>query len=247
MTKNNCRIGLLLALSLALLACPLLAEDKKAMTAPPWGDAGAKITSATRTRATLQVQYKGEFRVNYRDIGSGEDGTDGTTNLGFRRNRLAFMGAWSDKVSLYVQGEFAEPNLAPVDFSGTRFDYNFQLLDAAVRFSFSDAFKVTVGRFKYNLSRENLEECEGALTLDRSLFIRTSYVGTRDDGDRDLGQPVRRPLPVPRRRDGGPTRPRRARSPRPPASATAPADTSRFSSPRTGTATRAPTSGRRRS
>ena len=30
MTKNNCRIGLLLALSFALLASPVLAEDKKA-------------------------------------------------------------------------------------------------------------------------------------------------------------------------------------------------------------------------
>jgi hypothetical protein len=92
------------------------------------------------------------------------------------------MGAWSDKVSLYVQGEFADPNLAPVDFSGAGFDTDFQLLDAAVRFSFNDAFKVTVGRFKYNLSRENLESCEDPLTLDRSLFIRPSYVATRDDG-----------------------------------------------------------------
>ena len=182
MTKNNCRIGLLLALSFALLAAPVLAEDEKGMTAPPWGDAGAKITFGDEDQGALQVQYKGEFRVNYRDIGSGEDGTDSTTNLGFRRNRIAFMGAWSDKVSLYVQGEFADPNLAPVDFSGAGFDTDFSLLDAAVRFNLGDAFKVTVGRFKYNLSRENLEECEAALTLDRSLFIRTAYVATRDDG-----------------------------------------------------------------
>ena len=182
MTKNNCRIGLLLALSFALLAAPVLAEDEKGMTAPPWGDAGAKITFGDEDQGALQIQYKGEFRVNYRDIGSGEDGTDSTTNLGFRRNRIAFMGGWSDKVSLYVQGEFADPNLAPVDFSGAGFDTDFSLLDAAVRFNLSDAFKVTVGRFKYNLSRENLEECEAALTLDRSLFIRTAYVATRDDG-----------------------------------------------------------------
>ena len=182
MTKNNCRIGLLLALSFALLAAPVLAEDEKGMTAPPWGDAGAKITFGDEDQGALQIQYKGEFRVNYRDIGSGEDGTDSTTNLGFRRNRIAFMGGWSDKVSLYVQGEFADPNLAPVDFSGAGFDTDFSLLDAAVRFNLSDAFKVTVGRFKYNLSRENLEECEAALTLDRSLFIRPSYVATRDDG-----------------------------------------------------------------
>jgi hypothetical protein len=174
------RIGFLLVL--AILAAPVLAEDENGMTAPPWGDAGARITFGDEDQGALQLQYKGEFRFNYRDIGSGEDGTDSTTNLGFRRNRLAVMGAWSDKVSLYVQGEFADPNLAPVDFSGAGFDTGFSLLDAAVRFSFSDAFKVTVGRFKYNLSRENLEECEQALTLDRSLFIRPSYVATRDDG-----------------------------------------------------------------
>jgi hypothetical protein len=183
MTRHSdTRTALLLTLALAVLAAPVLAQEKETMTAPPWGDAGARITFGDEDQGALQIQYKGQFRMTYRDIGSGTEGTDSTTNFGFRRNRLAFMGAWSDKVSLYVQGEFADPNLAPVDFSGAGFDTNFQLLDAAVRFSFSDAFKVTVGRFKYNLSRENLEECEQPLTLDRSLFIRTSYVGTRDDG-----------------------------------------------------------------
>jgi hypothetical protein len=182
MNSNTLRHGLLLTLALALLALPAAAQESKGMTSPPWGDAGARITFGDEDQGALQVQYKGEFRFNFRDIGSGEDGTDSTTNFGFRRNRLAFMGAWSDKVSLYVQGEFADPNLAPTDFSGAGFDTDFSLLDAAVRFSFSNAFKVTVGRFKYNLSRENLEECEQALTLDRSLFIRPSYVATRDDG-----------------------------------------------------------------
>jgi hypothetical protein len=180
MINNSSRIGLLL--TLALLASPLLAQEKETITTPPWGDAGAKIHFGDEDQGTLQVQYKGQFRMTYRDIGSGTDGTDSTTNFGFRRNRLAFMGAWSDKVSLYVQGEFAQPNLAPVDFSGAGFDNSFQLLDAAVRFSFSDAFKVSVGRLKYNFSRENLEMCEDPLTLDRSLFIRAPYVGTRDDG-----------------------------------------------------------------
>lgn len=177
---SHLRSGLLLAACFAFLAAPALAGD--GMTAPPWGDAGARITFGDEDQGALQVQYKGEFRANYRDFASGTDGRDSTTHLGFRRNRIAFLGAWDDKVSLYVQGEFAQPNLAPIDFSGAGFQNDFQLLDAAVRFSFSDAFKVTVGRFKYNLSRENLEECEAALTLDRSLFIRPSYVGTRDDG-----------------------------------------------------------------
>lgn len=182
MTSNMLRNGLLLTLALGLLAAPARAQEKETITAPPWGDAGAKIHFGDEDQGTLQLQYKAQFRMTYRDIGSGTEGTDGTTNFGFRRNRLAVMGGWSDKVSLYVQGEFADPNLAPVDFSGAGFDTSFQLLDAAVRFSFSDAVKLNVGRFKYNLSRENLEACEDPLTLDRSLFVRAAYVGTRDDG-----------------------------------------------------------------
>ena len=179
MTKHRYSSTLLVALALTLVVAPAMAQENGGMTVPPWGDAGARIHFGDEDQGTLQIQYKGQFRFTYRDIGP-EDG--GITNFGFRRNRLAFMGAWSDKVSLYVQGEFADPNLAPIDFSGAGFDTNFKLLDAAVRFSFNDAFKVTVGRFKYNFSRENLEICEESLTLDRSLFIRTAYVGTRDDG-----------------------------------------------------------------
>ena len=71
MTSNTLRNGLLLTLSLALLAAPLLAQEKEAMTAPPWGDAGAKIHFGEEDQGTLQLQYKAQFRLNYRDIGSG--------------------------------------------------------------------------------------------------------------------------------------------------------------------------------
>ena len=182
MTKHTFRHALLLTLSFALCGAAARAQEEQKITTPPWGDAAAKIHFGAEDQGTLQLQYKAQFRATYRDIGSGTDGADSTTNFGFRRNRLAVMGAWSDKVSLYVQGEFADPNLAAIDFSGAGFDTSFQLLDAAVRFSFSDALKVNVGRFKYNFSRENLEACEDPLTLDRSLFLRASYVGTRDDG-----------------------------------------------------------------
>ena len=41
------------------------------MTAPPWGDAGAKIHFGDEDQGTLQLQYKGQFRMTCRDIGSG--------------------------------------------------------------------------------------------------------------------------------------------------------------------------------
>jgi len=183
MTKHSYRIGLLLTLALAVLASPVLAQEKETMTAPPWGDAGARIHFGEEDQGVLQIQYKGQFRMNVRDIGSGLDGDDTTTNFGFRRNRLAFMGAWSDKVSLYVQTEFTEDlNIDTLGVADTNLGADFQLLDAVVRFNFGPAFKLNVGKFKYNLNRENLEACEEPLTLDRSLFIRPSYVATRDQG-----------------------------------------------------------------
>jgi hypothetical protein len=182
-THSNVRIGLLLALVLAVLAAPVLAEDEKGMTAPPWGDAGARITFGDEDQGVLQIQYKGQFRFTTRDTGSGADGEDWTSNLGFRRNRLALMGAWSDKVSLYVQTEFTEDlNIDTLGVADTNLGTDFQILDAVVRFNLSPAFKLNVGKFKYNLSRENLEACEEPLTLDRSLFIRPAYVSTRSQG-----------------------------------------------------------------
>jgi hypothetical protein len=152
------------------------------MTAPPWGDAAARIHFGDEDQGVLQIQYRAQFRMTTRDIGSGPSLDDTTTNFGFRRNRVALMGAWSDKVSLFVQTEFAQPNLAAIDFSGVGFNANVLLLDAAVRFNFGDAFKLNVGRFKYAFSREALESAEEPLTLDRSLFLVPPFVGTRDDG-----------------------------------------------------------------
>jgi hypothetical protein len=183
MTRHGYGTTLLLTLALALAVLPAAAEENGGMTAPPWGDAGARITFGDEEQGVLQVQYKGQFRFNLRDAGSGPDGEDTTTNFGFRRNRLAFMGAWSDKVSLYVQTEFAEDlNVDTLGVADQNLGSEFQLLDAVVRFSFSPAFKLSAGKFKYNLSRENLESCEEPLTLDRSLFIRAPYVTTRSQG-----------------------------------------------------------------
>jgi hypothetical protein len=183
MTKHSDSIALLATLALALVVVPAMAQDEGGMTAPPWGDAGARITFGDEDQGVLQLQYKGQFRFTTRDTGSGKEGEDWTSNFGFRRNRLALMGAWSDKVSLYVQTEFTEDlNVDTLGVADGNLGSDFQILDAVVRFSFSPAFKLNVGKFKYNLSRENLESCEDPLTLDRSLFIRPPYVTTRSQG-----------------------------------------------------------------
>ena len=145
--------------------------------------AGPQMTFGPDDKGMLQIDYKGQFQMTVRDIGSGDNNDDTTTNFNFRRNRLAFMGKYGDILSLYVQTEYAEDqNVTALDVASTDQGAQFQLLDAVMRFNFHDSFKVNVGKFKYNLSRENLEACEMPLTLDRSLFIRPSFVTTRDTG-----------------------------------------------------------------
>jgi hypothetical protein len=145
--------------------------------------AGPKMTFGPEDEGALQIDYKGQFQMTVRDTGSGDNNDDTTTNFNFRRNRLALMGKYGDMMSLYVQTEFTEDqNVSTLGVADTNQGTEFQFLDAVMRFKLDDAFRVNVGKFKYNLSRENLEACEMPLTLDRSLFIRTAFTTTRDTG-----------------------------------------------------------------
>jgi hypothetical protein len=56
------------------------------------------------------------------------------------------------------------------------------MLDAVLRFRLNNSVNLWMGKFKYNLTRENLEACEAPLTLDRSVLIRAPFVSTRDKG-----------------------------------------------------------------
>ena len=145
--------------------------------------AGPQMTFGPNNEGTLQIDYKGQFQTIVRDTGSGPNGDDTTSQFNFRRNRLAFMGQYGEAMSLYVQTEFTEDqNISAVGVNDTSESSEFQVLDAVLRFTINDALRINVGKFKYNLSRENLEDCFAPLTLDRSLFIRAPMVTTRDKG-----------------------------------------------------------------
>lgn len=145
--------------------------------------AGPQITFGPEGQGSLQLDYKGQFQMTVRDTGSGPGNDNSTMSFNFRRNRLALMGAYGDVISLYVQTEYLEhQDIGSLTVRDTESDAEFQLLDAVMRFDLHDSFKVNVGKFKYNFVRENLEACENPLTLDRSLFIRSPYVTTRDRG-----------------------------------------------------------------
>jgi hypothetical protein len=177
-------VGFVLTAGAGLLLLGSAASAQSHMTGPPWGEEGGpKIVFGSEDKGVVQFDYKGQFRMTARDTGSGVTNSDSTTNFGFRRNRLALRGAWGDRLSVYVQTEFTEDqNVQTLGVASSNAGTDFQLLDAVMRFDLHDSFKINVGKFKYNLSRENLEACEEPLTLDRSLFIRAPFVGTRDNG-----------------------------------------------------------------
>lgn len=144
--------------------------------------AGPVWTFGPEDQGLLKLDYKGQFQFLHRDTGASPDGEGDATEFNFRRNRLALMGAWGDSFGLYVQTEYTEDrNITPFGVSDGD-DGDFQMLDAVFRFKFNNSLNLWVGKFKYNLTRENLEACEMPLTLDRSNLIRAPFVSTRDKG-----------------------------------------------------------------
>lgn len=160
--------------SLLLCVSAVLLTSSAALAGPTW-------TFGPEDEGLLKIEYKGQFQLDWRDNGAGSDADDDTMEFNFRRNRIALMGAYG-KLGIYVQTEYTEDvNVGPFSVSDGSGN-NFQMLDAQIRYKFSNAVQVRAGKMKYNLTRENLEACEAPLTLDRSVLIRAPYVGTRDKG-----------------------------------------------------------------
>ncbi|MCP3176833.1 OprO/OprP family phosphate-selective porin [Desulfuromonas sp. KJ2020] len=161
--------------TIAALVSGLTLLASSAFAGPVW-------TFGPEEQGLLKLEYKGQFQFNHRDTGAGEADDESANEFNFRRNRLALMGAYGSNFGLYVQTEFNEDNNISPLYVTDGGNSNFQILDAVMRFKLTDQVNVWVGKFKYNLTRENLEACEAPLTLDRSHFIRAPYVSTRDKG-----------------------------------------------------------------
>lgn len=76
--------------------------------------AGPRMTFGPNDEGALQLDYKGQFQMTFRDTGSGDNNEDTTANFNFRRNRLALMGKYGDMMSIYVQTEYTDDqNVTP--------------------------------------------------------------------------------------------------------------------------------------
>lgn len=132
----------------------------------------------------LKIFYDAQFGYTYRDMGSGSDNEKDTHEFNFRRNRLGFVGTYNRNLSFYFQVEYIEDreigSISNVDVSDG--DHDFYVLDAQIRYKFTNGFQIWAGKLKHNLTRENLEGCFEPLTMDRSNFVYTPFKTSRDKG-----------------------------------------------------------------
>jgi hypothetical protein len=62
--------------------------------------AGPQWTFGPDDESMLQLDYKVQFQMIYRDLGSGPDGQDSASQFNIRRNRLALMGELDDRIGI---------------------------------------------------------------------------------------------------------------------------------------------------
>ena len=99
-----------LILLLFVMQRPGAAETKEPCL-PPEG-ATIKLSETAFMRLNFQTQFYGEWR----DTGSGVDGTKATTDFYFRRNRLSITGQASDVLGYSFKLEQSGPrSIGPVD------------------------------------------------------------------------------------------------------------------------------------
>jgi len=165
-----------LILLLFVMQRPGAAETKEPCL-PPDG-ATIKLSETAFMRLNFQTQFYGEWR----DTGSGVDGTKATTDFYFRRNRLSITGQASDVLGYSFKLEQSGPrSIGPVDVAVEPVN-EFEVLESYVTADLDDSFRLVIGRSKIPFTREVLEGCFSSLTLDRSLFIATPMARTRDTG-----------------------------------------------------------------
>lgn len=123
----------------------------------------------------LQLNYEMQLYGQWRDTGSGRDGTEDTSEVYFRRNRFSLMGRLADdKYGFYYaienQGDRRTQPLTVRDESSS----DFHVLDAYFLANVHDNAQIRAGLIKDPLVRAHNVGCFFALTLDRSDFVYTA-------------------------------------------------------------------------
>lgn len=186
-------------------AAPVLAADPAASTPATLAAAPAPAPAATQASAPAsrskpwyeRLSLRGYTQMRYNAFLSGDDmAPAGQSRLrsvhdssisdrgsfSLRRARLVVQGDISDRVSLYLQSDFAT---AVNNQAGSERREGFAQLRDAYADIFLDkakTFRLRLGQSKVNYGWENMQSSSNRLTLDRSDAINSAVPGERDLG-----------------------------------------------------------------
>lgn len=155
---------------------PATQSAPAAQTAPGTQPDAAKAEVAQQianTLTSIKLNYAFQLYGQWRDTGSGPNGTDNTSDIFFRRNRLMMSGQLDDVYGFYAAIQFeGDQRIFPETVASTP-QKNFDMLDTFFVADYTDAFRLRAGLGKDPLIREDNENCFAPLSVDRSLFIYT--------------------------------------------------------------------------
>ncbi|BEV02027.1 porin [Novosphingobium olei] len=164
------------------------------------GSSGTSPTAADKPKPKAwydRLQLRGYTQLRFNEIISGDktapagqsrlrsvhDGSiSDRSNFSLRRVRVVLQGEISDRVSLYLQHDFASAVMGQQ--AGERREGFGQLRDAYadVFLDRHKTFKVRLGQSKVPYGWENMQSSSNRLTLDRSDGINSAVPGERDLG-----------------------------------------------------------------
>ena len=125
------------------------------------------------TLSSIKFSYALQLYGQWRDTGSGPNGTSETSDIYFKRNRFMLSGQLDDVYGFYSAFQFqGDERVYPETESNTP-QKSFDVIDSFVTADYTDAFRLRAGLTKDPLIREDNESCFEPLSVDRSLFVYT--------------------------------------------------------------------------
>ncbi len=124
--------------------------------------------------SSIRLNYAFQLYGQWRDTGSGPKGTDNTSDIYFKRDRLMMSGQLDDVYSFYSAVQFqGDERIFPTDVTTTP-SKNFDIIDTYLSADYTDAFRLRAGLTKDPMIREQNESCFEPLSVDRSYFDYTN-------------------------------------------------------------------------
>jgi hypothetical protein len=164
-------IGVLLVLFVSFGIPAAYAQQTEPAAQPAQAAPAQQIAN---TLASIRLNYAFQLFGQSRNTGSGPNGTDSTTDIYFKRDRLMMGGQLDDVYGFYAAFQFqGDERIFPAAVSDTTVK-SFDVIDTFLTADYTDAFRLRAGLTKDPMIREQNESCFVPLNLDRSYFIYTN-------------------------------------------------------------------------